>query len=75
MLMMEAYAIQKNLGEYKRVVRLIRKKLRKNPQGLTADFVDDLDISMDEANTVKDALTAHPEWDDEKIAEEIDWAS
>lgn len=73
MLMMEAYAMRTDLGEYKRVVRQIRKRLRRNPQGLTDDYVDALDISMDEANTVKDALAAHPDWDDEKIAEEINW--
>ena len=73
MLMMEAYAMRIALGEHRRVVRLIRKKLRKNPQGLTEEFVDDLDVSMAEAITVRDALAAHPDWDDEKIAEAIDW--
>ena len=73
MLMAEAYAIQRDLGDYRRVVRQIRKRLRRNPQGLTEDYVDALDISMEDAITVKDALIAHPDWDDEKIAEEIDW--
>ena len=73
MLMMEAYALQKDLGGHRQVVRSIRRRLRKNPQGLTSDYVDDLAITMPEALTVRDTLAAHPDWDDEKIAEAIDW--
>lgn len=73
MLMMEAYAMRTDLGMHKQVVRQIRKRLRRNPHGLTDDYVDALDISMTDAITVKDALDSHPDWDDEKIAESIDW--
>ena len=73
MLMMEAYAMQKDLGGHRQVVRSIRRRLRKNPQGLTSDYVDDLAITMSEALTVRDTLAAHPDWDDEQIAEAIDW--
>ena len=73
MLMMEAYAMRTDLGMHKQVVRQIRKRLRRNPHGLTDDYVDALDISMTDAITVKDALDSHPDWDDEKIAEAIDW--
>lgn len=70
MLMMEAYAIQRNLGEHKKVVRSIRRKRNKRS---ISDIIDFLEISEDEYQSVIAAMDSHPDWDDEKIAEEIDW--
>ena len=70
MLMMEAYAIQKNLGDYRRVVRFIRRNRKKKTED---DIVDMLEVTKQDYESVISALDSHPDWDDEKIAEEIDW--
>ena len=70
MLMMEYTTIQRNLGEHKKVVRSIRRKRNKRS---ISDIIDFLEISEDEYQSVIAALDSHPDWDDEKIAEEIDW--
>lgn len=71
MLMMEAYAIQKSLGEYKRVVRLARKHRKRHP--VIAELAELLDVSPQDCQALLATIDAHPDWDDEAIAEEIDW--
>ena len=71
MLMMEAYAMRTDLGMHKQVVRSIRRKRNKRS---ISDITDVLGISEIEYQSVITALDSHPDWDDEKIAEEIDWA-
>ena len=70
MLMMEAYAIQRELGEHKRVVRTIRRNRKKKSAD---DIIDMLEVTKQDYESVITVLDSHPDWDDEKIAEEIDW--
>lgn len=71
MLMMEAYAMQKSLGEYRRVVRQARKHRRRYPA--VAELAEILDVSTQDCQELLATMDAHPDWDDERIAEEIDW--
>ena len=70
MLMMEYTTIQRNLGDYRRVVRFIRRNRKKKTED---DIVDMLEVTKQDYQSVIAALDSHPDWDDEKIAEEIDW--
>ena len=70
MLMMEAYAIQKNLGVHKKEVRFIRRNRKKKSAD---DIIDMLEVTKQDYESVITVLDSHPDWDDERIAEEIDW--
>ena len=70
MLLMEAYARERSMGEYKRVVRLIRRKMN---QFNCEEMADIFDISVADCEKAVAAINAHPEWEDEQIAEEVEW--
>ena len=72
MLLMEAYAMREETGEYKRVVSQIRKSLKR--KRLSAEeMADYFDVSEQDCSAVLDCIREHPDWNDRQIAEEIDW--
>ena len=70
MLLQEAFAREKRIGEYKNSVMLIRRNM--NHMGI-ADLSRILFVSADNCKSVIDTINAHPDWDDERVAEEIVW--
>ena len=69
MLMMEYTTIQRNLGEHKKEVRFIRRNRKKKSAD---DIIDMLEVTQQDYESVITVLDSHPDWDDERIAEEID---
>ena len=72
MLLMEAYAMKEETGEHKRVVSLIRKSLKRN-RFSTQEMADYFDVSEQDCSAVLDCIREHPDWNDRRVAEEIDW--
>ena len=70
MILMEALAHERSIGEYKRIVRQVRKKYSILS---FAEMADLFDIAETDCKKVVAAITDHPDWNDEQIAEEIDW--
>ena len=70
MLLMEAYARERDLGDGRRVVRLVRRKMNKLSN---EDMADMFDISLSECDSIVKMIAEHPDWDDEQIADEVDW--
>lgn len=70
MLLLEAYARERNIGRYELFVSQIR---RKTDVLSVEDMADMFNIPIEDCEKAVEALNAHPDWDDEKIAEEIDW--
>lgn len=70
MLLAEAFARERSIGEYKRIVRQIRRKM---DTVSTEEMADMFDISTEDCENAVKAIKAHPDWDDVQIAEEIDW--
>ena len=71
MLMMEYTTIQRNLGSYTRVVRLARKHRKRHPS--VEELAEILDISTQDCQELLTTIDNHPDWDNERIAEEIHW--
>lgn len=70
MLLVEAYAQHEELGAYKKVVSLIRKAIGQfSPKQMASVF----DIKEKNCAAVIECIGAHPDWDNERVAEEIDW--
>lgn len=70
MLLAEAFAIRESIGEYKRIVRQIRRNMNKIS---VEDMANILDVSPEDCAKAVEAIETHPDWDDERIAEEIEW--
>ena len=70
MLLQEAYSRERRIGEYKKNVRMIRRKIH---QLGIYDMADLFVVSADNCRSVIDTINAHPDWDDERVAEEIHW--
>ena len=70
MLYMEALANERSIGEYKRVVALIRKS---SDRLSTQDMANYFDVNEQDCSTVLDCIREHPDWNDEDIAREIYW--
>ena len=70
MLLVEAYAQHEELGAYKKVVSQIRKVIgRFSPKQMASVF----DVNEKDCTAVIECIDAHPDWDNERVAEEIDW--
>ena len=68
MLLQEAFARREAFGRYKNNVMQIRRKIHQ----LGIDEMADLFVvSADNCRSVIDTINAHPDWDDERVAEEI----
>ena len=59
------------LGGYATKVGQIRHNMNKQPINTIASFIV---LSEDTCNDVISLITAHPDWDDEQVAEEIEWS-
>jgi hypothetical protein len=70
MWLMEAYARERSMGAGERVVRLVRRKINKLS---IADMAELFDISLRECNSIVTMIAEHPDWDDEQIADQVDW--
>ncbi len=70
MLLMEAYARERSIGDGRRVVRLVRRKINKLS---IEDMADMFDISLPECNSILTTIAEHPDWNDEQIADHVDW--
>ena len=70
MLMVEAYARERSMGQSIRVVRQVRRKMNKVS---IEEMADMFDITPAECEAVVDLIQAHPDWDNEQIAEEVEW--
>jgi len=73
MMLMEAYATHEDIGEYRGIVKAIRRCFEKNPTRLDAEFAEYHEITEEKMKEVLQAIKEHPEWDDMTIACEINW--
>ena len=69
MLLSEAYARERTLGEYKRVVKRIRRKMNVLS---TEDMADMFGITAGDREEAIAMMGEHPDRDDERIAGEMD---
>ena len=70
MLLVEAYARERSMGAYQKVVSQIRKVIGKfSPNQMASIF----DANEKDCAAAIACIEAHPDWDDERVAEEIDW--
>ena len=72
MLLMEAYAMREETGKHMTVVSQIRKSLKRN-RFSTQEMADYFDVSEQDCSAVLDCIREHPDWNDRRVAEEIDW--
>ena len=70
MLLQEAYVIQQWNGIHRNNVNQIRGSMELLS---IADLAKILRVSVNNCKNVVDAIQAHPDWDDERIAEEVSW--
>ena len=70
MLLMEAYAQHEELGAYKKVVSVIRDAISDFSAKQLAKI---LKVKEKDCAAAIACIEAHPDWDDERVAEEIDW--
>lgn len=73
MTLMDAYATQREIGSFSRVVRTTRRQLDRDIKGINADFADLLGISEKSLKEAAALIQAHPDWDDAKVAFETKW--
>ena len=70
MLLMEAYARERSIGEYIRVVSLIRNAIG---DFTTKQMAKYFKVKEKACKDAVDYITTHPDWDDEQIADHVDW--
>ena len=70
MLLVEAYAQHEELGAYKKVVSQIRDAVG---CFTTTQLAKILKIKEKDCTAVIKCIEDHPDWDNERVAEEIDW--
>ena len=70
MLLMEAYARERNMGEYIRVVSQIRNAI---DDFTTQQMSKYFRVQEKDCTAAIEYIQAHPDWNDEQIAEQIDW--
>ena len=70
MLLVEAYAQHEELGAYKKVVSVIRDAISDFSAKQLAKI---LKVKEKDCAAAIACIEAHPDWDDERVAEEIDW--
>ena len=68
MTLMDAYATQREIGRYNHTVASIRRRAKRNPASLDAEYAEDLGISLSNMEEVTALIQQHPDWDDAKIA-------
>ena len=70
MLLAEAYARERSMGAYARVVSQIRDALNELTVSTMAKYFK---VSERDCEAVIECIKEHPDWDNEQIAEEIYW--
>ena len=70
MLMMEAFAHERSMGKYINLVSLIRNAIG---DFTTKQMAKIFKVSEKFCKDAVKCIQAHPDWDDEQIAEQIDW--
>jgi predicted transposase/invertase (TIGR01784 family) len=76
MMTLERYGAEmQSLGEYVATVKQIRKWLKKNGNDAvpSAEYLDNIDISLFTFNSVRSVIKEHPDWDNEQVVDEADW--
>ena len=70
MLMMEAFAHERSMGKYIHLISLIRNAIGDfTTKQMAKYFV----VSEKFCEDAVKCIQTHPDWDDEQIAEQIDW--
>ena len=69
-LLMEAYARERSMGEYIKVVSLIRDVIG---DFTTKQMAKYFKVKEKACKDAVECITAHPDWDDEQIADHVDW--
>ncbi len=67
MVMMERDRQKIDLGEYKRIVTVVRKQRSKRSLDELADLMD---VKPNTINLIITKLDEHPDWDDEEVADD-----
>lgn len=70
MLLVEAYARERTMGEYRRVVSQIRDAIG---DFSTKQLAKILKVREKDCAAAIECIEAHPDWDDDQVAEHIDW--
>ena len=70
MLLMEAYARERSIGEYIRVVSQIRDAIG---DFTTKQMAKYFKVKEKACKDAVEYITTHPDWDDEQIADHVDW--
>ena len=70
MLLVEAYARERSMGAYQKVVSQIRDAIG---DFTTKQLSKILKVKEKDCAAAIACIEAHPDWDDERVAEEIDW--
>ena len=70
MLLAEAFANERVMGKYEDKVSLIRNSLNKFD---VQEMADVFQVSENDCVAVINCINEHPDWDNERIAEEIYW--
>ena len=70
MTLQEKYMFERESGEFVRVVKQIRSNMN---YVNVVDLARLLLISVDNCQSVIDTINAHPDWDNEQVADEIYW--
>ena len=70
MLLAEAYARERTMGEYRKVVSIIRDAVGDFPIKQLAVL---LKVKEKDCVSAIECIEAHPDWDDDEVAEHIDW--
>ena len=70
MLLMEAYARERNMGKYEVIVSQIRNAI---DEFTTQQMSKYFRVQEKDCAAVIEYIQTHPDWNDEQIAEQIDW--
>ena len=70
MLLVEAYARERSMGAYQKVVSLIRKAIG---QFSAKQMASVFDVKEKDCTAVIQCIEDHPDWDNERVAEEVNW--
>ena len=70
MLLLEAYARERYIGEYIRVVSQIRDAIG---DFTTKQMAKYFKVKEKACKDAVECIAAHPDWNDEQIADQVDW--
>ena len=70
MVLMERDRENRRMGRYDQTVAAVRRGRNKYPPEVIEDFMG---IDLETIESIFSAIDAHPDWDDEEIAEYLDF--